>query len=1052
MSEPNLFSDLVDKPPVAPGLFDDLVEKKKPPATVGLFDDLAASKQAQTETKTEGSRSFLDRVGGFANDLGEFFSDIPITALGAVRDFGQDALEASGDLLKSMVNIADKNPKMLALMPFGEMALATRGVEVEEAPKLPKVKQPRTVVGSFSRDAGRFTLSFLPVFNTMKAFGTMKAAVGAGAFSGGLMEPAEENLSALIQKYPGIRNPVTTLLASDPNDPAVVKRFKNSIEGLGLGVGFEGLFASLRFIRLGRKARVGEQVAEDAAQPTFSERMVANNPATKLTAQDLLAKRGPLPEKAGNILLRKQGLTQQAKRAEAIISDAAGGFQQARRGVVSNKETQLLAELANTTSQAIEKRGYDATGLLQLRNQLVDSSDRLVKLAKAAKGGSEADLIAFQEAMPTHVALQSKVAGATAEAGRALQQFKITAKTEKVRQKLIQDIIESGGGRDLIEQKAKAIAEIAADSPAALAKKIAEVNAATTKDKVTEIWINGLLSGIPTHVVNAGSNGLVAAYSIPERFVTAAVSTLEAGARRAVGAKPAAERVFFRESAALTSGMIHGMKKAVVAAYKQFRFEDAPELFSRVSKVESRHQSIGGLKGKLIRIPTRALESMDVFFKMINFAAEKEALAVRDAIQKGLGGDKLRAHVALLLNDMPEGMVAKAWEKAEVNTFTRSLRHQEGLIAAGGRSVQGLAQRHALVKAIAPFIRTPVNIFKFTGERTPLGFFMKDMRNALKNSATRSEAMAKVLLGTSSAAVAFNEAWEGRITGGGPMDPSERRILRQTGWQPYSIKIGDTYYSIARFEPLGSLVGIAADTADIAKSGVLTSGEYIKLIGMVMGAFARNATNKTFMRGFTEAISAIDPNNPMGSPQKFIEQLIASAATPTLVSQMAKARDPVVRDVRGIIDRLKSRFPGMSGEVQPLLNLWGETISRDGGPANNLLSPVYISKVKNDFVSKEMVRLKISPHMPGRHIGGVALTPDQYTRYVQLAGRQAKRELDIEVSDSEWRNESPIDQADIINKIITQARKEGREQLIEEYPQLFRAIEEQADKKAGLIQ
>lgn len=1003
---------------------------------------------AEPKPEPEQGSTFLDGLSELAGDVGTFFMDAPITALGAVRDFGQDAMGATTDLMKGWVDIARKDPRLLAFNPLGAVGILARDVEVEETPQLPEVKEPRTIGGRFLREAGRFSLSFLPVFSAMKAHGTMKAAVTAGAFSGGLMEPAEENLSAMIQKYPGVRNPITTLLATDPNDPAVVKRFKNSMEMAGLSAAVETLLPALKLLRFGRKSRVGEQVAEDAVRPTFSQRMAATNPAARLTAEDLLAKRGPLPKKAGNINLTKQGLSQQAKRVEVAVSDAAGGFQGPRRGVVSNKETQLLAELANTTSETIAKRGYDSQGMLALRNRLADSSDNLVKMARAAKGGSEADLIAFQEALPTHVVLQAEVSGATAEIGRSLQQFKITAQTEKVRQKLIRDIIESGGGRELIERKAAALADI--DDPAAFARMAGKINAATTKDKVTELWINGLLSGIPTHVVNAGSNGLVAAYSIPERLMTAGFSTLEAGARRAVGAAPAAERVYIREAAAKLSGMIRGMKKATVAAYKQFRFEDAPELFSRVSKVEGRYQSISGLKGKLARIPTRALESSDVFFKMINYSGELEALAARDGIKRGLSGEKLRMHVALLLNETPETMAARAWKTAEINTFTRPLREQEGIITAAGRKTQELAQNHALIKAIAPFVRTPVNIFKFTGERTPLGFFMKDMRNALKSPASRNEALAKVVMGTSTAAVAFNAAWEGQITGGGPTDPNERRILRQTGWQPYSIKIGDTYYSLARFEPLGSLVGIAADTAEVAKSGVLSRGEYGKLSGMVMAAFARNATNKTFMRGFTEAISAIDPNNPTGSPERFIEQLVASAATPTFVAQMAKAEDPVIRDVRGIIDRIKSRFPGMSGEVRPLLNLWGETISREGGYANNLLSPVYISKDRNDVVSNEMVRLKVSPSMPGRKIGGVALTPDQYTRYVQLAGRGAKEDLDDLVKSMVWGKMTGIEQEDEIRKTIREWRGEAREDLFTEYPQLFRAVEEQKDKREGL--
>ena len=58
-------------------------------------------------------------------------------------------------------------------------------------------------------------------------------------------------------------------------------------------------------------------------------------------------------------------------------------------------------------------------------------------------------------------------------------------------------------------------------------------------------------------------------------------------------------------------------------------------------------------------------------------------------------------------------------------------------------------------------------------------------------------------------------AAEGMVTGGGPKDKQLRQEMMMTGWQPYSFKIGDTYYSYARIEPLGSLFGMAADAADL---------------------------------------------------------------------------------------------------------------------------------------------------------------------------------------------------------------------------------------------
>lgn len=1092
MTEPGIFSNIVGDAPKPIGLFDNLFEKKKkvaqqpepnpPPVISEPQDDTPDLVSLSPKpTEEEASNNFVaDTVEGAKN----FFLDIPLIAIGGARDFAQDMVGATFDISKMWQETARENPAFLTLIPGGLNVIPFKDLDIGDKPsELPQVKQPRTSLGKISRDITRMSLAFVPIFRAMKGFGSMKAAVAASAFSMGLMEPAEENLANLVQKYPGVRNPITTFLDADPDDSRMERRFKEALIGAGLGATFEKLLPMLKLLRMGRKAGVSEAVADDAARGLPSERAAANpatNPATKITMEDLLERRGPIPVNpgnrltpqqllsrsgpapaktvgasnikeilkireellvqrakgtaastkkiaglgarldellnppgqkfAGNINLSRQGISQQAKRSEMAVAETL----HANR-VVSNRETQALAEMANTTSDVIERRGYDAAGMLQLRQKLADSADKIPALAKAANGGSEESLVAFNNHLDLHVALQRDVSGATAEVGRTLQQQKIIAQTEKVRQRFIKEIIESKGGRDTIEAKAAALADI--DDPAILARMIPKLQKATTKEKITEIWINGLLSGIPTHVVNFGSNLLVAAYSVPERLVTAGFSTAEAGLRRITGAAPAAERVFFREVNAKMSGVIRGSKEALMAAWRQLAFEESPLMFTRVSKVEGRFQSISGLKGKLIRIPTRFLESSDVFFKMINYSGELEALSVRDAIKRGFKGSALRDHVAVLLSDPPEKMAAKAWGVAQKNTFTNPLAEQEGIVAGLGRLTQQAAQNFALVKAIAPFIRTPVNIFKFSGERTPLGFISKDMRTALKTPATRAEALAKVSLGSASSAVAVNYVLDGDVTGGGPINPTERRALRQTGWQPYSIKVEGKYYSYARFEPLGSLLGITADAVNIYKAGAATDKEWKDIAAMITMAFSRNATNKTFMRGMTEAISAIDPKNPLGSPAKFLEQL-GGSLVPTFVSQMAKADDPVVRDIRGIIDRWKSRIPGLSQDLQPLQNLWGQNISRDGGFGNSLLSPVYISKDKNDKVSNELVRLKLSPTMPPRKIGGVELTPDQYTRFVKMSGQPAHQVLNGIMKGKGWSDVPAFEQGEIIKRVI----------------------------------
>src|SRR3546814_9104347 len=78
----------------------------------------------------------------------------------------------------------------------------------------------------------------------------------------------------------------------------------------------------------------------------------------------------------------------------------------------------------------------------------------------------------------------------------------------------------------------------------------------------------------------------------------------------------------------------------------------------------------------------------------------------------------------------------------------------------------------------------------------------------------KDEALVRLTMVSGLSALAVSAALEGKGSGTGPSDPLEQAALRDTGWQPYSIRIGDQWYSYQRFEPISLLAGVASDFAD----------------------------------------------------------------------------------------------------------------------------------------------------------------------------------------------------------------------------------------------
>ncbi|KKK72091.1 hypothetical protein LCGC14_2907360, partial [marine sediment metagenome] len=293
-------------------------------------------------------------------------------------------------------------------------------------------------------------------------------------------------------------------------------------------------------------------------------------------------------------------------------------------------------------------------------------------------------------------------------------------------------------------------------------------------DMAYEAWVNSLLSGPPTHIVNTVSNTLVRLSTPVERGVAGGIDFL-----RAKITGPPQER-FMGEVAADIYGMVAGLKQGVGNALQAWRTEVPTR---GVSKLEfARQRAIPGRTGRVIRIPGRALVAADEFYKAVNETAGKHVLAYREAVRQGLTGTAKVKRIAELLENPPPGLL----EKAAGDMLYRVFQQPFG---PSGRHMAGLRSNTPGLRYIVPFLRTPINILKYGLERTPLNFLRLAGKAFKKEAPLRggalSEELAKPVVGTLIGAAVVLWASEGYITGGGPKDPNRRRVLRETGWQPY---------------------------------------------------------------------------------------------------------------------------------------------------------------------------------------------------------------------------------------------------------------------------
>ena len=186
-------------------------------------------------------------------------------------------------------------------------------------------------------------------------------------------------------------------------------------------------------------------------------------------------------------------------------------------------------------------------------------------------------------------------------------------------------------------------------------------------------------------------------------------------------------------------------------------------------------------------------------------------------------------------------------------------------------------------------------------------------------------------------AAMYEAALGGHITGGGPADDSAKRLLQAGGLQPYSFKIGDRYYSYSRLDPFSTTIGTVADMVEM--SSHMTEKQQEKSFTLVAAAIVNNLSSKTWMSGLSSALEAI--NDPDRYLDGFVSRTAGAIAVPSLVAQIAKSNDPLLREARAPMDRIKSRIPGMSASLYPRRDVFGKAMTQQEAVAPDLVSPLY---------------------------------------------------------------------------------------------------------------
>lgn len=134
---------------------------------------------------------------------------------------------------------------------------------------------PHTMTGEITKSASEFFTGFIPALKGLRAMGMASNITGpmvAGALSDfAVRNPQEGRLSDLWKKLELPDNILTDYLESKPDDTQMESRFKNALEGAGLGVLTEGVLLGARALRAARAIPGAKQAEEEFLKIKYGE-------------------------------------------------------------------------------------------------------------------------------------------------------------------------------------------------------------------------------------------------------------------------------------------------------------------------------------------------------------------------------------------------------------------------------------------------------------------------------------------------------------------------------------------------------------------------------------------------------------------------------------------------------------------------------------------------------------------------------------------------------------------------------------------------------------
>ena len=932
-----------------------------------------------------------------------------------------NAVEEQGDFIDENIvslgglEFGDKDGK-LSFKDFIPKYVSPTKWKAEEYSKkrqLPIFHKPETMAGNMTEGISRFLTGFAGPAKFLKGAGLAGGAIktslrgfGAGAVADlTVFDPNEGRLSDMLVEFdsPVLNNAVTQYLATDENDTEMEGRLKNVLEGMALGGIVESVFYGIKGFKkmkatnnLDERAKIQKEVSnviDDAQKGKKTKRLKkfaleGDNAINTEEALKIITKSKEAAKRDSELWIKKILNTKSFTSGEQVLTtidnivdngldDVTKEFLES--DVLANETALELAKLAGrnqkevlesitkegvrdkeatvrmlTTKSVFQQLGLDYQKVSA--KYLNDFGEDVTKWSKKSKIELASRQKVIQEVF---ISLKNQIRNAarTTQAGR----IKVPAADGKMinMEKIANIFKDYNANPAVIAKKIKDM------KPEDIINELTKSKSAKAIEVFNSLYINSILSGTPTLIVNTLGNAYEAFLKPMEMIAGAALR---------------ADKETMRYGFSHYIGMTFTMRdtiKAVGLALKQgdavldplVRTQDNLQIINgkAVRPISGSNLGFDGKVGtgidwfgRISEIPTRLLLTTDEFFKQINYRGRLYAEAVDNTLELDfkLGSKEAKTNIDKIFKDgfdknglanvKDNVMATRSLEHARVGSFTNTL--DDGRLLNIGKAVEKFLGEVPALRFLAPFVRTPTQLWRNFEQRIPLfGAFTKPMRDMWKSGDRRARAdvLGRQAFGLATTVYAYHLATQDvtdnkgnkyrKITGAGPKNYNVKKLWIQAGWQEYSIaeknKDGTvTYKQYNRNDPRFYILGIMAD---IFENKDNINDEDKQSMGWVAFISAmRSAGNKSYLRGVSDGFDLAENLDSTTLP-KYIGKQFANAIPYTaLVGQGIPGiieADTEVLKARTFVDEIikKTPFIDKTKYLEPVRDLiTGEPVER----------------------------------------------------------------------------------------------------------------------------